>query len=717
MCQLEALFLLLHPGNGDQFHGLLRDVLGADFELLNQFPRRAGIAEAVLYADGARNDRRSQKLGTFRDYATHAPRQGANLVLLGGDHNARLLGRPHDSCFINRLHGVHVDHASLVAKFLLQYPRRAHRLGHHRPTGDDAEIFVLVFVIGGKHSLERINHFRRFAAETAHVRDSKHKWRVLASDNRRGFARETDVLGPDVLEQQIVGRLARLDGVAGHHDRHVRQSAHGEQIFQRLVRGAIGSNRNSAVSAGDQYIEISVADGNPDLVQIAGRGKGPVGAEDRQLPFPRQSRGGSGRRLFRNAHADPAIFAFRFARIEIADSDRAGNVEAEADHSLIIAIVLQRFSKALAGGLHLHFHLAGAVPPVFVRETRSLGSQCGLHFLLILIRLLQQCIVGDGLFQSEFFQGLHQFVIAGSLAVPSGNVLHEADALALHGIGNNHSGLAGDRIVLRLLQSVQDLGEVVAVNFDHFPAKATIALVQRLDVHHVLDPAVNLQTVAVNDGHQIVEFEVRCLHDRFPDIAFLLLAVAHDAEHRMLAAVEFASQSHADRNAETLSQRSAGDFDARQLQAVRMSLEWRIKLAQSNNVFDGKVSGEGEAKIQSGGFMPGRPDDAIAFVPIRIVGIVVGDLQVQGRNDVHDGERASGMAGAGGAKRNQVIAAHQAGGLLKFFQAELANYGFRERVDDRHDESFVPVKARLNVRTRDIWTPISKARLEKTLGL
>jgi hypothetical protein len=75
------------------------------------------------------------------------------------------------------------------------------------------------------------------------------------------------------------------------------------------------------------------------------------------------------------------------------------------------------------------------------------------------------------------------------------------------------------------------------------------------------------------------------------------------------------------------------------------------------------------------------------------------------------------MAGAGGAKRNQVIAAHQAGGLLKFFQAELANYGFRERVDDRHDESFVPVKARLNVRTRDIWTPISKARLEKTLGL
>jgi hypothetical protein len=55
---------------------------------------------------------------------------------------------------------------------------------------------------------------------------------------------------------------------------------------------------------------------------------------------------------------------------------------------------------------------------------------------------------------------------------------------------------------------------------------------------------------------------------------------------------------------------------------------------------------------------------------------------------------------------------------LKFFQAELANYGFGESVDDRHDESFVRVKARLKAWTRDIYgTPIRKARPDKTLGL
>ena len=45
---------------------------------------------------------------------------------------------------------------------------------------------------------------------------------------------------------------------------------------------------------------------------------------------------------------------------------------------------------------------------------------------------------------------------------------------------------------------------------------------------------------------------------------------------------------------------------------------------KGNDVFDGKISGKGEAEIQSWGFMAGRPDDAIAFLPLRIVVIVVG---------------------------------------------------------------------------------------------
>ncbi len=71
--------------------------------------------------------------------------------------------------------------------------------------------------------------------------------------------------------------------------------------------------------------------------------------------------------------------------------------------------------------------------------------------------------------------------------------------------------------------------------------------------------------------------------------------------------------------------------------------------------------------------------------PLGIVGIVVGDLQVESGNDLHHGERATGVAGAGGAKRHQVVAAHQAGSLLQFLKGEIANYGFGKGVANRHD--------------------------------
>jgi hypothetical protein len=38
-----------------KLHDLLGDVLGADFEFLDQFPRRSGFAKAVANTDGAGN--------------------------------------------------------------------------------------------------------------------------------------------------------------------------------------------------------------------------------------------------------------------------------------------------------------------------------------------------------------------------------------------------------------------------------------------------------------------------------------------------------------------------------------------------------------------------------------------------------------------------------------------------------------------------------------
>src|SRR5579884_2641660 len=71
---------------------------------------------------------------------------------------------------------------------------------------------------------------------------------------------------------------------------------------------------------------------------------------------------------------------------------------------------------------------------------------------------------------------------------------------------------------------------------------------------------------------------------------------------------------------------------------MRVSLEGRIELTQRDDVFDGKIAGEAQTEVQRWSFMPTRPDNAIAVVPLGHVGIVIGDLEIQGGDNVHLGE-------------------------------------------------------------------------------
>ena len=121
---------------------------------------------------------------------------------------------------------------------------------------------------------------------------------------------------------------------------------------------------------------------------------------------------------------------------------------------------------------------------------------------------------------------------------------------------------------------------------------------------------------------------VRCLHGRFPDLAFLLLAVAHDAEDLVILPVQLARQSQTDGNAQTLPQRSGRDFHARQLQPMRMTLIRRAQLPQKHNILNRAEAGKCQAQVEARRLVPGRPDDAVAVWPVGIFGIMVGHTQV-----------------------------------------------------------------------------------------
>ncbi len=179
--------------------------------------------------------------------------------------------------------------------------------------------------------------------------------------------------------------------------------------------------------------------------------------------------------------------------------------------------------------------------------------------------------------------------------MPSSKVFHEAHAFALHRVREDHGRFAGDRDILRGLQRLHHLLEIVTVNFDDLPAKAAVAFLKRLDVHDVFYPAIDLETIAIDDADQVIEFEMGGFHHGFPDAAFLLLPIAHNAKHSVLFVIEFASERHAHSDAEPLSERTTRDFDARQFQPMRMSLEWRVQFAQRHHIFDWEVSCEGKA--------------------------------------------------------------------------------------------------------------------------
>ena len=431
---------------------------------------------------------------------------------------------------------------------------------------------------------------------------------------------------------------------AAHHHRHIRQPAHGKQIFQGLMRGPIRPDRNAAMSPGNQNIEIPVAHRSPYLVKVTGRGKRRVRAQHRQLPFLGQPRRRRRRRLLRNPHADPALLALRLISIKIADRNRTRNIQSQAYDALVLAVLGQRLPKAFARRLHLRLHRATRIPPVIPPEFWSLGIQLPLHLSLVFLSFCEQSRDINFAFQPEFREPIQHFIVGRCFAMPPRDVLHEADAFALHSLRDNHHRFA--RPTLCLLQRLHNLLHIVPVNPQHFPAKAAIFLFQWIDIHDVRNRPINLQTVLINDADQVIQPVMTRLHGRFPDLSFLLLAVPHDAKSAVILPIQFSRQCHAHGQAQALPQRPRRNLHPRQLQPMRMPLVWRRKLAQKRDILHRTKSRKRQPQVKTRCFMSSRPDNAVAIFPIGICGIMLGHAQIERRSDVHNRQRSAGVPAA-----------------------------------------------------------------------
>ena len=109
-------------------------------------------------------------------------------------------------------------------------------------------------------------------------------------------------------------------------------------------------------------------------------------------------------------------------------------------------------------------------------------------------------------------------------------VLHEGHALALDGVGDDHGRLALG--ALGLLQGGVHLAHVVAVDLDDVPAEGAPFGGHVPQGFDVVDGAVELDAVGVDDGADLVQTVGGRGHGRLPDLALLDLPVA---EHDVVA--------------------------------------------------------------------------------------------------------------------------------------------------------------------------------------
>ncbi len=112
--------------------------------------------------------------------------------------------------------------------------------------------------------------------------------------------------------------------------------------------------------------------------------------------------------------------------------------------------------------------------------------------------------------------------------VAARQAFHERHALAFDGVGDKHLGLISDGGEVR--QRIAQHGEVVPVAAPHFPPKRAELLFDRAEVADRRDGGIGLQLVVIDDHRDLGETLIGHRLQRFPDLAFLQLAVAghHD---------------------------------------------------------------------------------------------------------------------------------------------------------------------------------------------
>ena len=177
------------------------------------------------------------------------------------------------------------------------------------------------------------------------------------------------------------------------------------------------------------------------------------------------------------------------------------------------------------------------------------------------------------------------------------------------------------------------------------PAERFKLLVQRLGGHDVLRLAVDLQTVDVDAGAQIVEVVLIGGHHGLPDLTLGDLAVAKNGVDTIILLCDLTGQRHADGDGDALAQRAGGHIDAGDVFHFHMAGHMAVDAAEHLEILDREEAAQRQHRVHGGGAVALGHDEAVTAGVMRVLGIDAHFGKVQVRQHVHAAHRAARMAG------------------------------------------------------------------------
>src|SRR5450631_137262 len=162
----------------------------------------------------------------------------------------------------------------------------------------------------------------------------------------------------------------------------------------------------------------------------------------------------------------------------------------------------------------------------------------------------------------QLVESLRVLSIVHRQVVGSHRVLHVTNPVTLDRVGNDgeRSSLACQSARARVAQREQR-GEIMPVDGDDVEAEGVELRVERLERKHLLGPADALNTVAIDQPHDVGQLTVGNEERGLPGAPLVELAVGSEAKEASFASVENRPDGHAGAKREPMAQAPRGERD------------------------------------------------------------------------------------------------------------------------------------------------------------